>query len=360
VEGRLLLALGRPARAEKAFRAALESAPEDNRILVHLALCLWKHLRKPEEAYLLLQKVYRRAKSLTRVVSLLADYHWRAGEKDRALGRFKDALQVNPALTLRRSYAELLLRAPNPVRLTRAEALLQPILKENPKDHAATALYALVELGRGQPKTAMTRIKRALLQSPRNLDYRVIQARIAEASGNPKDALAIYEDLLAGKTREREISRLRARLLCLSRITKRCLAAANEILKRFGDPEGYLLQGLAHLQLRKPARAVSAFRKAIAKKKGYAEAHFLLGRTLYHDAAYRKALSSLIRCSELADETARFWPDVHYLLGMSYFKVGNKRLARTHLTKYLSTPGNPDNVETGEQQRTAKDSLRKL
>ena len=360
VEGSLLLARSRPNKAEKAFRAALESAPNNNQIQIHLALCLWQHLNKPEEAYLLLQKVYERAKSLTRVVSLLADYHWKSGDKSRAFGRFKAALKVNRSLTLRRRYAEFLLRAPDPVRLARAEKLLEPILKANSTDHAATALFALVELGKGNTKKAMTRINRALIRSSNNVSYLVIKARISEASGRTKDALAIYEDLLKAKPKKRRIMLLRARLLCRNRITKRCMTAARAIQKQWGDPEGYLLQGLGLLQLRKPSKAMRAFRKAIGKKKHYAEAHFLLGRTQYYDAVYRKALASLIRCLDLADETARWWPDVHYFLGMSYVKVRNKRMAKKHLQRYLSTKGNPDNLETSEQQRTAKATVKKL
>jgi len=360
MEGRLLLAHSKPVKAEKAFRAALESEPNNNRILIQLALCLWQHRNQPEEAYLLLQKVFKRAKSLTRVVSLLADYHWKLGEKERAFGRFKDALKVNQSIALRRQYAELLLRAPDPVRLTRAEKLLTPILAANSTDHAAMALIALVDLGKGHLKEGMIRIKRALKRSPKQLSYLVIKARIAEAMGHPKEALSIYEDVLAKQPDQRPIALLRARLLCRNRITKRCLKAAQTILKRWGAAEGHLLAGLGHLQQRKPGLAVRDFKNAIAKKKDYAEAHFLLGQTHYHDAVYRKALTSLIRCAELADEAARWWPDVHYFLGMSYYKVHNKRMASKHLTKYLSTKGNPDNVETSEQQRTARSSLKKI
>ena len=360
MEGRLLLARSKPVKAENAFRAALETEPHNNRILIHLALCLWQNRNQPEEAYLLLQKIYKRAKSLTRVVSLLADYHWKSGDKNRAFGRFKAALKINQSLTLRRRYAELLLRAPNPVRLARAEKLLGPILKANAMDHGATALFALVELGKNQPKEAMVRIKRALKGSPKKQAYLVIRARIAEASGHPKEALTIYENLLEKQPNQPQIALLRARLLCRNRITKRCLKAAKAVLKRWGVAEGHLLMGLAQLQQRKSGKAMRSFKKAIAKNKDYAEAHFLLGRTQFHDAVFRKALTSLIRCLELADETARWWPDVHYFLGMSSFKVNNKRMAGKHLKKYLSTQGNPDNVETSEQKRSAKSTLKKL
>ncbi len=360
MEGQLLLARNKPARAEKAFRSALESEPHNNRILIHLALCLWKHLKRPEDAYLLLQKIYNRAKSMTPVVVLLADYHWTSGEKERAFGRFKSALKANRSLTLRRRFAELLLRAPNPVRLARAEKLLDPILKANSLDHGATALYALVELGKGHPKKALTRINRALARSKKSLPYLVIKARIYETSNKAKDALKIYEDLLARQPKQRRIVLLRARLLCRNRSTKGCITAARVILKTFGDPEGHLLMGQAYLQKRKQGKAVRAFKKAIAKKKDYAEAHFLLGQTLYHDASFRKALTSLIRCLELAEESAHWWSDIHYFLGMAYFKVQNKRLAKKHLSKYLTTPGNPDNVETSEQKRSAKAILKKL
>jgi tetratricopeptide (TPR) repeat protein len=360
MEGRLLLARSKPAKAQKVFQTALESDPNNNRILIHLALCLWRHQNQPEEAYLLLQKIYNRAKSLTRVVSLLADYHWSSGEKERSFGRFKAALKVNRSLSLRRQYAEFLLRSPDPVRLARAKKLLEPILKANSLDHAATALFALVDLGQGRNKKAMTRINRAISRSPGNLSYLVIKARISETRGRVNDALSIYEDLLVKHPKQRRIILFRAQLLCRNRITKRCLKAAQAILRLWDAPEGYLLQGLGYLQKRKPGKAMRAFKKAIAKKKNYAEAHFLLGRTSYDDASYRKALTSLIRCMELAEENAPWWPDIHYFLGMSYFKVRNKRMAQKHLKKYLTTKGNPKNVETGEQQRTAKSTLKKL
>ncbi len=360
MEGQLLLARAKPAQAHKVFLEALKSEPHNNRILIHLALCLWQHQNQPEEAYLLLQKVFKRAKSLTRVVSLLADYHWKSGEKERAFGRFKAALKVNRSPSLKRQYAEFLLRTPNPVRLARAKKLLEPILQANSLDHGATALFALVELGQGRHKRAMIRIKRALSRSPKNLSYLVIKAKIAETSGRTKDALSIYDGLLDKRPKSRRIMLLRAQLLCRHRITKRCLKASKTILKQWDAPEGHLLRGLGYLQERKPGKAMRAFKKAIAKKNDYAEAHFLLGRTRYDDAAYRKALASLIRCVELAEEMARWWPDIHYFLGMSYFKVRNKRMAQKHLRKYLATKGNPDNVETSEQQRTAKSTLKKL
>ncbi|MFH2007257.1 MAG: tetratricopeptide repeat protein [bacterium] len=359
VEGRLLLAQGRAKAAAQAFRAALVRDPHNNDVSINLARCLWRQLKKPEEGYLLLQQVYRRAKSLTRVVVLLASYHFAHGEKDRGFQRFEEALKINHARALRRRYAEFLLRSPNEQQRAKAESLLSLLLKENSRDHASIALFSLVELGRGQHKQAMAKIKRALITQPKNRQYLIYRAMIASASGDPKAAARIYEDLLKTRPKDLQVMTLRARLFCRHRDTRRCLSGALAIQKLSPGAEGHLLAGLAYLQLRRSGQAIKSFQKAIAQQKRHAYAHFLLGRTFYDDAAYRKALTGLLRSQELAEETAVWWSDIHYFLGMSYYKIRNTRLAHTHLRKYLSTKGNPDNPETGAQRLTAQSSLKR-
>jgi tetratricopeptide (TPR) repeat protein len=195
---------------------------------------------------------------------------------------------------------------------------------------------------------------------PSHPPYLRFQARIYAAAGDPRRALAIYDKLLEKTPKAYPLHLERTRILCRFRVTKKCLAGAKKLLSMRVSAEAYVFEGQALVQKRRAARAIRSFRKAVALDPNHAYAQFMLGRTQYDEARFRKAISSLRRCLDLAEEGVPFWPDIHYFLGMAYGKVESKRLARKHLQAYLKTKGNPENQETAIQRKTASDALKRL
>jgi predicted Zn-dependent protease len=360
LEGRMLIGLGRFDAAEKVLRTGSERDPSSNELLLELATCLWRHQKKPEEAFLLLDQVAKRASAMLEGLRLIAEYHWERKERDRAIQRFEDSRKILRSDSLDRAYAEMLLRQPTPANLVKAKQLIEPLLEDaNRRDDKAMALHALVALVEGDTKEASKRIRRALSIKPKERGHRMIEARVAAESGDARQALQLYDALLGERPSDLEVLSAKARILCRFRDTKRCITVAQELIRKQPTPEAFLLEGQGHLQERNPAQAMRSFRRAIALDRGHAEAHFMLGRTLFDENSFTAAIGSLRQSLDLAEESSPWWPDLHYFLGMSYLRSKSARLGITHLNRYLSTKGNPENPETSAQKKAAQDAIKR-
>jgi predicted Zn-dependent protease len=359
-QAQVLLARGKSQKACDLLRRLASEHPGRNQTALALAACLWHGLKKPEEAEVVLLRVFGRAKSMTRAVRALAAYYEARGDLERALGVFKDASKVNTSPGFARAYARYLLRRPTRDRLTRARSLLTPLVRADPRDHRTLALLALLDLEQGDARRAVTRITRALALGPKSRDYLLYQARILARTGNAAQAVEILTALLRKHPKDLQVLQERTRIYCQHRDTRHCLKGAKRLVALGAKREGYLLQGQAHLQRRRPAQAIRAFRKATLIDRHDGWAAFLLGRTLYDEEQYRRAITELQRSLNLTDKGQPCWPDIHYLLGMSYASKGSRRLAEKHLRRYLSTQGNPNNPETAVQKKTASETLKRL
>jgi predicted Zn finger-like uncharacterized protein len=359
LEARLQIALGKAEAGEKLLRAAQTAAPGDLTIVVALAEVLLGPLRRPDEGLLLLQQVHGRARAAASVARLLAEAHLGMRATKEALQVYADALAAHRSAAISRRYAELLARVPDPERIKQADALVRPLVEKAPRDAESLAVLAEVELASGKLKEAVQLIRKALLLRPTSRTFQLVQARIASAGGEVRKAEASYQELLKAQPKDTQVLLLLGQLLCRNRDPRGCLRTAKTLLAVDPAAEAHLLEGQAYLLLRQPAQALRSFDRALAREARHPHALFLKGRTYYEDADHARAITTLVSCLDQAEETAPWWSDAHYFLGMSYHQLGRAAQAQASLKKYLATPGNRENPETGIQRRTAEDVLKK-
>ncbi len=96
---------------------------------------------------------------------------------------------------------------------------------------------------------------------------------------------------------------------------------------------GYFVLGCAQFEKGDFSRALAAFTKALELAPQYNGALLHAAHTLRMMGKYKEALRAGVELLRRKEND----PDAHYMLGMTYVAMGERRLARTHLEAFLET-----------------------
>jgi tetratricopeptide (TPR) repeat protein len=86
-------------KAEKAFEKALNLNPGDNNLKINKAIVLVERGEKPMEGVAILKEIVESDPKNTRAILSLGHFNVKSGELERAISRYKQALEADPNLT---------------------------------------------------------------------------------------------------------------------------------------------------------------------------------------------------------------------------------------------------------------------
>lgn len=273
-----LLALGRLGEAEALYRLVLRAEPEHPAALCGLGLVLeWSG--KTQEAASVISKAYAAAEGSDAAFFLLANMLCQLGGFEAAVGRYREALAIDPHRAETHHNLGVALQAlgrfEDALRHHQRAAELEPHLAE------AQANLGKVERILGRPENAVAHYRHALAQKPGDADLLgdlagVLQqlGRADEALDCCRRALAIAPDHAAAHFNLAVILQETNDLTGAVEHYERTLAL------RPGFAEAQNNLGNALQRLGRFTEAAAAYEKAFLLKPDYADAHANLGKAL--------------------------------------------------------------------------------
>jgi tetratricopeptide (TPR) repeat protein len=287
---------GRLAEAEDQFRHAVQV--DTNNIDARSALArLLVFEGKNSEAEDFLKQTKRDLPDNPAAYTMLGDYYFElAKDPDRALTEYESLYRDHPKdAKVRKNYVQLLILKN---RLDQAAKLDDEILKVNPQDIDGLILDAQIKLKKGRPTEAVTALQVVLARDPDNaaahfqlgvaFDQLGDQSR---AANEWREAVRVHPDLLDAHLALARISVAKGDWNSLSQ------TAATIVSLQPGAPDGYVYQGIAQLNLKRPEQAEASIEKVIevAPKNpvGYVQLgnlRALQNRFADAEKAYRQAL----------------------------------------------------------------------
>jgi tetratricopeptide (TPR) repeat protein len=207
----LLMQEGRLAAAIELLRPAIKQMPDRFELRNNLGIALMRQ-GKTAQAVKAMQEALAVAPHLALAHGNLARALKASGKLDEATGRYRRALEIEPdhAQTITQ-LAEVEREQGN---LGEAVFLAERAQRLDPNLAAASAALALCRLEQRRLAEAEVEARHALALDPGSAQASLALARIRELQGDPDEALAVIDALLAGRPRE-AAARAERRLLLL-------------------------------------------------------------------------------------------------------------------------------------------------
>jgi tetratricopeptide (TPR) repeat protein len=323
--GAALVALGRPAEAEKAYRRASELRADWAMPSAALGLLLARAGGREKEAETLLrQSLAVDAQGLT-ALAALAELRARAGDAREAVELLKRATAVkndDARLWLARADAEAKTKA-----TASAIQSLARVLELEPGNHAARLRRAELYVEMGEPARAGEDLR--LLEEAAKADAQLALS-LAHAygrAGREEDARRVYEALPAAAKNSEDGRRLSAALQARCEDTPESRASLEKVVER--EPQNAkalsCLGGL--LRTSDPPRSLDLFKRALAAEPSNAD----------YATGYAAALLQLRRFDEAAAllrQVVRAAPDnyaAHANLAGAFYEL---KLYREAIVEY--------------------------
>ncbi|MDR3416939.1 MAG: tetratricopeptide repeat protein [Nevskia sp.] len=322
---------------EKALRDTIALAPDDVSTKIML-VSLLAQKRGPEQAEAQMQQFIKAEPDNDQLKLALAEFQQRQNRPEQAQANYEAIIAhagIKPdGLTARDRLAELMLQRNDG---KRAQALIDEVLKENPRDNDALLIRAHMALERGDLNTAITDLRtvlhdrpnaapvlrllakahlqngepalaeeslRAAVQaSPDDVDSRFDLAQVLEQTGKMDQARPILEQLAAGAP---DNARLVEELFKVQ-MTLNDIPAARTTAKKYQEkhPElalGFYLAGLADENDHKSDAAIADYEHALAAQPQGSEP---LAALVHQDVAHKQAGKAMQRL----DDTIAKYPD---------------------------------------------------
>ena len=195
-------------------------------------------------------------------------------------------------------------------RLDAADALLHQRLRETPRNAAVLLLLADVAAQREDPLQAEKYLLECLAMAPGHAAARHALARLLFSQERIDEELPLIERLLATEPRHKDYLCLKAQSLRLVGRNAESIALLESLILEHPDDAGvWLVYGILLRELGEQARAIDAYRRAVAAQPGFGEAYWALAnlKTFRFDAA---DLESMQR--QLAHSGARARSRTHF------------------------------------------------
>jgi tetratricopeptide (TPR) repeat protein len=207
----LLMQEGRLAAAIELLRPAIKRMPDRFELRNNLGIALLRQ-GKTAQAVKAMQEALAVAPNLALAHANLARALRASGKLDEAAARYRRALEIEP------DHAQMMTRLAEVEReqgnLSEAAFLAERAQRLDPKLTAASVALALCRLEQRRFAEAETEARRALGLDPSSSQASLALARILEQHGDPAEALAVVDALLASRPRE-AAARAERRLLLL-------------------------------------------------------------------------------------------------------------------------------------------------
>jgi tetratricopeptide (TPR) repeat protein len=195
--GRLYRMTNENAKAEEAFRKALNADPTSKSGLSSLAQ-LYFEQGDYDRAVDLLKKLPEGEMDPS-LLGMLAYAYSQTHDFDKAVETYEKALEQDPEnQEIRRAYADALLSSG---KTGAARAELEKILKADPEDGATYLRLSQLDRQQGRFEEARRELDRAKALSPDNLDVPYQQALLEEVLGNADKAIEIMQGLVKSSER---------------------------------------------------------------------------------------------------------------------------------------------------------------
>ena len=190
-------------------------------------------------------------------------------------------------------------------RLPQAEALLRAHLRQLPTDVAALRMLGELSARLGRQEDAESLLERCLELAPGFHAARQHYAMVLHRGNRPAEALAEVDRLLAIEPRNPAWRNLKAVILCRTGEYPPAIELYEALLAEYPDQSrvwlsyGHALKTAGHT-----ARAVEAYRRAIALEPGFGDAWWSLAnlKTVRFDDADIAAMRAQLARADLADE----------------------------------------------------------
>jgi tetratricopeptide (TPR) repeat protein len=278
-EGRTLMAANQPARAAKAFRSAVNTAPENPEPLLLMAEAL---RAAGDEAQAIL--VLKEAEALVpgadpALQKQIAELYRRQGQVEQAIATLvvlRDADQLTDL--------ELLALARMQARIGDTDGAfksLEPIQRERPDDPDAKVVETEILLIKGEELLAAKLMDRLVEENPGLIEARLLRVRYFLNSGYAAEALADLGGITGKDANLPEVVMLRARILTKLERHKEVETELTRFTEEHPDNvEGLTVLAETKLMLENPAEAQQLVDKALKLRALYPRALYVRARAL--------------------------------------------------------------------------------
>ncbi|GAB3360080.1 tetratricopeptide repeat-containing sulfotransferase family protein [Lysobacter tyrosinilyticus] len=207
----------------------------------------------------------------------------------------------------------------NENRIPDAEALLRVHLKQAPSDVAAIRMFAEVAARLGRIEDSELLLQRCLELAPGFHEARRNYAMVLHRANKPAEALAQIDALLQSDARNPAYRNLKAVVLCRVGDYEPAIALYAELLKEFPlQSPIWLSYGHALKTAGHQARAIEAYREAIAREPAFGEAWWSLANLKtfrFSDEDIAAMRAQLARMEGRDDADADHRLHLHFALG---------------------------------------------
>jgi len=207
----------------------------------------------------------------------------------------------------------------NENRIPEAEGLLRAHLKQAPTDVAAIRMFAEVAARLGRVEDSEQLLQRCLELAPGFVEARRNYAMVLHRANKPVEALAQIDALLQADTRNPAYRNLKAVVLCRVGDYEPAIAHYAELLKEFPQQSRiWLSYGHALKTAGQQARAIEAYRQAIAREPAFGEAWWSLANLKtfrFSDEDIAAMRAQLARMETAGDADVDHSLHLHFALG---------------------------------------------
>jgi putative PEP-CTERM system TPR-repeat lipoprotein len=224
--------------------------------------------------------------------------------------------------------------------LAGAAAILDGVLKADPKQADALLLRGGIAISQGKPQVALDDADTVLLDNPRRIDAKLMKVRALAVIGREKEARDLVDDVLHAAPHDASANYLRMVLAVRSHDWQAANASLENISPVVANlPRGLFYAGLVKLNVGQPAQAEEAVSKFLTTHPDDLDAHKLMAfiaLTSHRPADARAQLQDIVAAGHPDAETLT-------LMGRAQAMAGDGKDAEATLAKAQAlAPNNLD------------------